>query len=185
MTTKNLKGLRGFLIDAPEPGRLRGIRDGAILIEDGVIAASGPYDEVRRSPGAESLRWQHSPEAVIIPGLADFQPAWNHGVSFSLFTQNSETGRYILIAVLAVISAAVAVMAWKAAHRLSAIAYGLVLAGALGNLVDRVRFGAVFDFLFLHLGRTPLFVCNLPDIAISAGVLLLFAEALLERPRKA
>jgi guanine deaminase len=71
VTTKNLKGLRGFLIDAPEPGRLRGIRDGAVLIEEGVIAASGPYDEVRRAPGAESVRWQHSSEAVIIPGLID------------------------------------------------------------------------------------------------------------------
>lgn len=71
MTTKNLKGLRGFLIDAPEPGRLRGVRDGAILIEDGVIAATGSYDEVRRTPGAELVRWQHSSEAVIIPGLID------------------------------------------------------------------------------------------------------------------
>ncbi len=71
MTMKNLKGLRGFLIDAPEPGKLRGIRDGAVLIEDGVIAAAGPYDEVRRTPDAELVRWQHSSEAVIIPGLID------------------------------------------------------------------------------------------------------------------
>jgi signal peptidase II len=119
--------------------------------------------------------------AAIIPGLADFEPAWNHGVSFGLLIQNSDTGRYVLMAVLAAISAAVAAMAWRATARLSVIAYGLILGGALGNLIDRVRFeGAVFDFLFLHLGRTPLFVCNLPDIAISAGVVLLFAEALLE-----
>lgn len=68
---RNLKGLRGFLIDAPEPGRLRGLRDGAILVEDGLIAAAGPFEEVRRAPGAADLRWQHSPEAVIIPGLID------------------------------------------------------------------------------------------------------------------
>jgi guanine deaminase len=71
VTTKNLKGLRGFLIDAPKPDRLRGIRDGAILIEDGMIAAAGPFDEVRRMPEAAMVRWQHSPEAVIIPGLID------------------------------------------------------------------------------------------------------------------
>ncbi len=69
--TRNLKGIRGFLIDSPEPGHLRGIRDGAILIDDGLIASVGPYDEVRRAPGAESVRWQHSSEAVIIPGLVD------------------------------------------------------------------------------------------------------------------
>ena len=117
---------------------------------------------------------------TLIPGLADFYPAWNRGVSFSLFTQNSEMGRTLLMAVLALISAAVALMAWRAENRLSAIAYGLILGGALGNLIDRARFGgAVFDFLSLHLGATPLFICNLPDIAISAGVVLLFVEALL------
>jgi signal peptidase II len=121
---------------------------------------------------------------TLIAGLADFEPAWNRGVSFSLFTQNSDTGRYLLMAALAAISAVVAVMAWRAAHRLSAFAYGLILGGALGNLIDRARFGAVFDFLSLHLGSRPLFICNWPDIAISAGVVLLFAEALLElRPR--
>lgn len=73
MTTKLSKGLRGFLIDAPEPGRLRGIRDGAVWIEDGVIAAVGPFDDVRRTPGAERIQWQHSPEAVIIPGLIDLR----------------------------------------------------------------------------------------------------------------
>ena len=71
MLTKNLKGLRGFLIDAPAPGQLRGVRDGALLIEDGLIAAAGSFDEVRRAPGAETVRWQHAPEAVIIPGLVD------------------------------------------------------------------------------------------------------------------
>lgn len=71
--TRNLKGLRGFLIDAPEPGRLRGLRDGAVLIEDGLIAASGSFGDVRRAPGAERVRWQHSPEAVIIPGLIDLR----------------------------------------------------------------------------------------------------------------
>jgi lipoprotein signal peptidase len=42
----------------------------------------------------------------------------------------------------------------------------------------------VFDFLSLHLGSVPLFICNLPDIAISAGVVLLFAEAFLESRRR-
>jgi guanine deaminase len=69
--SRNLKGLRGFLIDAPEPGQFRGVRDGAILVEDGLIAAAGPFDEVRRAPGAEHVRWLHSPEAVLIPGLID------------------------------------------------------------------------------------------------------------------
>lgn len=71
MLGKTTKGLRGFLIDAPAPGRLRGVRDGALLIEDGAIIAAGPWDDVRRLPEAQGLTWQHSPEAVIIPGLID------------------------------------------------------------------------------------------------------------------
>jgi signal peptidase II len=122
--------------------------------------------------------------AVLVPGLADFHHAWNRGVSFSLLTQDSNTGRYLLMALLAVISIGVAVMAWRATTRLAALGYGVILGGALGNLADRALYGgAVFDFLYLHLGATPLFVCNFADIAISAGVVLLVAESLLVRPQ--
>jgi signal peptidase II len=91
----------------------------------------------------------------------------------------------VLMALTAAVSVGAAVMVWLATHRLSAVAYGLVLGGGLGNLIDRARFGAVFDFLSLHLGGLPLFVCNLPDIAISAGFVLWFAQALLARPKTA
>ena len=120
---------------------------------------------------------------VIIPGLADFQPAWNRGISFSLFVQNSATGWHLLVALLAVISIVVAVAMWRATSRLAAMGFALILGGALGNLRDRVlNDGAVFDFLALHLGGLPLFVCNLPDIFITAGAVLLFLDMLLEKP---
>ena len=120
---------------------------------------------------------------VLIPGLADFRPAWNRGVSFSLFVQDSTLGWHLLVALLAVISAVVAVLMWRASSKLAAMGYALILGGALGNLRDRVLYdGAVFDFLALHLGAMPLFVCNLPDIFISAGALLLFLDMVLEKP---
>ena len=119
---------------------------------------------------------------ALIPGLADFRPTFNRGVSFSLFVQSSDTGRYFLIGVLAAISIVVAVMAWRAATALTAAGFGLVLGGALGNLWDRVFYGAVFDFLAVHLGNLPLFVCNFSDIAISVGVMLLFLDSLLRKP---
>jgi signal peptidase II len=116
--------------------------------------------------------------AVLIPGLADFRPAWNNGVSFSLLAQDTATGRYLLIALLSVVTAGVLVVMWRATSRLSSAGLGLIAGGAMGNLLDRIRYeGAVFDFLALHLGRMPLFVCNLPDIFISAGVVLLVLEA--------
>jgi signal peptidase II len=117
--------------------------------------------------------------AVLIPGLLDFAQAWNRGISFSLLSQSGDTGRYVLIAALAVVAIGVGILAWRAANSLAAMGYGLIVGGALGNLVDRSFHGAVFDYLFVHLGRMPLFVCNFPDIAISAGVILIVAENLL------
>ena len=123
---------------------------------------------------------------ILIPGLADLHPAWNRGISFGLMAQDSQTGRYLLIGFLSVVAAVVAVMAWRAVSTLSAAGYGLVLGGAIGNLMDRVRFeGAVFDFLFLHLGRLPLFVCNLPDIFISAGFIFLVLDIMAAKPADA
>jgi signal peptidase II len=114
----------------------------------------------------------------LIADLADFTPALNRGVSFSLFVQNTERGRYLLMAVLGVIVVGVLVAAWQSRDRLNAAAFGLVLGGAAGNLLDRLFYGGgVFDFLALHLGSVPLFVCNFSDIAISAGVLLLIIES--------
>jgi signal peptidase II len=114
---------------------------------------------------------------VLIPRLADFRPEWNSGISFSLFAQTSMPGRYLLMALLSGLSILVALMLWRAPTKLAAAGYGLVLGGALGNLLDRVLHGgAVFDFLALHIGRMPLFVCNLPDIAISAGFVLLVLD---------
>jgi signal peptidase II len=123
---------------------------------------------------------------VLIPGLADFRPAWNRGVSFSLFVQDSALGWHLLVALLALISAGVAVLMWRAPSRLAAMGFALILGGALGNLRDRLLYdGAVFDFLALHLAAMPLFVCNLPDIFISVGVALVLVDSFLEKPKGA
>jgi signal peptidase II len=123
---------------------------------------------------------------VLIPGLADFRPAWNRGVSFSLFVQDSALGWHLLVVLLAVISAVVAVLMWRAPNRLAAVSLALILGGALGNLRDRLLYdGAVFDFLSLHLDSVPLFVCNLPDIFISAGAVLLLLDSIFEKSKSA
>ncbi len=118
---------------------------------------------------------------VLVSGLADFRPTFNRGVSFGLLTPDGPTGRLLLIALLVALSLFVAVMAWRATTRLSSIGFGLILGGALGNLINRLINGGVFDFLALHLGKMPLFICNFADVVISAGVIVLFAEALLTK----
>jgi signal peptidase II len=126
------------------------------------------------------------PARMLIPGLADFRPAWNRGISFSLFVQDTALGWHLLVALLLVISAVVAVAMWRTTSGLAAMGFALILGGALGNVLDRIRYdGAVFDFLALHLGQMPLFVCNLPDIFISVGAVLVVLDSLLEKPRDA
>ena len=118
---------------------------------------------------------------VLISGLADFSPTFNRGVSFGLLTPDGPAGRHLLIALLVGISLFVGVMAWRASTRLSSIGFGLILGGALGNLVNRLINGGVFDFLALHLGKMPLFICNFADMVITAGVIALFVEALFAK----
>ena len=67
----NLFGIRGFLIDAPEFGTLRGCKRGAIIVENGHIAEVGEYDDVRRVPKGRSIRWEDRPAVAIFPGLID------------------------------------------------------------------------------------------------------------------
>jgi signal peptidase II len=123
------------------------------------------------------------PDAVLIPGLLDFHHAWNRGVSFSLLWQDTDRGSLLLSLFLAAIVIVLGAMAWRAKDALSALGLGLIIGGALGNLYDRVAYRAVFDFLFLHLGRMPLFVCNIADIPITLGVLCLVGEAFkLQKP---
>ncbi len=65
------KGLRGFLIDTPTPGTVRGVRDGALLIEDGKILDAGEYERIKNLPEAKGLIWHHGEASVILPGLID------------------------------------------------------------------------------------------------------------------
>ncbi len=71
MATDNLFGIRGFLIDAPKFGALRGERDGALIVEHGRIAAVGTYDDLRRSERGAKIEWREPGLAAVFPGLID------------------------------------------------------------------------------------------------------------------
>ena len=106
---------------------------------------------------------------------------WNPGVSFGLLRADTPTGRWILVAFAAAVVAALAWWARRAQRPLTGVALGLVMGGAIGNnLIDRVRFGAVADFLDFHALFFP-WVFNVADSAISIGVVLLLLDAFLQR----
>jgi signal peptidase II len=103
----------------------------------------------------------------------------NVGVSMGMFTAESDAGRWMLVAVTGTIAAVVAVWIAREKQRADVVALGLVLGGALGNIVDRIRFGYVVDFLHFFWGDKSFWVFNVADAAISCGVLLLLLRAFL------
>jgi signal peptidase II len=91
---------------------------------------------------------------------------------------------YALIALTALIASVVAVWLWREKNRQDVLGLGLILGGALGNILDRVRFGHVVDFADLHFGAfRPFLVFNIADAAITIGVLILLFRALLVRDK--
>ena len=109
----------------------------------------------------------------------------NTGVSMGLLNAQSELGRWLLVALTTAIAAFVTFWMWREKRRDDAVALSLVLGGALGNILDRVRLGYVVDYADLHFGEVhPFLVFNVGDAAITIGVLLLLVRALLTRDRK-
>jgi signal peptidase II len=110
----------------------------------------------------------------------------NTGVSLGLLSADGELGRWMLVVGTAAIATFVGIWLWKEKRRDDAAALALILGGALGNIVDRVRYGYVVDFADLHFGEwRPFLVFNVGDAAITIGVLLLLVRALLMREGKA
>ena len=111
----------------------------------------------------------------------------NHGISLGMFQASSDAMRWVLVAVTAAIAVGVAVWITREEKRGDQIALGMVLGGALGNILDRVRHGYVVDFADLHFGDfRPFFIFNVADAAISIGVVILLLRAFLvkERPKE-
>ena len=123
--------------------------------------------------------------------LPFFNLTWveNYGVSLGLFTAKSELGRWLLIAMTGAIASVVAVWLWRERNRQDAFGLGLILGGAVGNILDRIRFGHVVDFADLHFTLPsgsdfrPFLVFNVADAAITIGVLILLFRALLVREK--
>jgi signal peptidase II len=119
--------------------------------------------------------------------LPFFNLTWteNRGVSMGFLTATTNLARWLLVGLTAAIATGVLVWILREKNRGDAIALSFVLGGALGNIVDRVRYGYVADFLDLHIGEwRPFLIFNVADAAITIGVLLLLVRALLTREKK-
>lgn len=164
----------------PLPPRHRGLGltiASLILIFDQIIKYIVTVPLQLESRGDEGLE--------LVPFFA-LRWVENRGVSMGFLTADTDMARWMLVLLTAAISLFVAAWMWRERARQDMFALGLVLGGAIGNIIDRVRLGFVIDYADLHFGEwRPFLVFNLADAAITIGVLILLARALLLREKDA
>lgn len=118
------------------------------------------------------------PPMTLTP-FFDLIMVWNRGISFGLFAKGDAWHSLLLSALALLIVAVLLVWLKAAASRWTAAGIGMIIGGAVGNVVDRARFGAVADFFSLHAGPYYWPAFNVADSAICLGVALLCVESML------
>lgn len=125
------------------------------------------------------------PRVIEVTPFFNLVLAWNRGISFSLFHMEGAAGPWILAAVALAIVVGLAWWLHRTHRPWPAVGAGLVMGGAVGNVVDRLVHGAVVDFLDFHLAGWHWPAFNLADSAITVGVFLLVIDGLFGPPEKA
>lgn len=116
-------------------------------------------------------------QPIEVTPFLDLSLVYNRGISYGLFQQDGELGRWFLVALKLAAAVLFAVWMARAPSRIVAASLGLLIGGALGNALDRVVYGAVIDFVSLHAAGWRWYVFNLADAAIVAGVAGLLYDA--------
>jgi signal peptidase II len=115
--------------------------------------------------------------AVIVAPFFAIVRAWNTGVSFSMFNNYGIKGVYMLSGVALIIVAMLLKWLKDEKNNVIRVALGLIIGGALGNVLDRIRLGAVFDFLDFHIGQYHWPAFNMADsfICVGAGIVIVYS----------
>ena len=138
-------------------------------------------DQLTKAIVAGPLQLQVVRQINVMP-IFDLTWTENYGISLGLLNASSETGRWLLVALTSAIAIRVAYWIGREKARWDKAALGMILGGALGNILDRTRHGYVVDFADLHFGGfRPFLVFNVGDAAISIGVVILLVRAFLVR----
>ncbi len=123
----------------------------------------------------------------LIPGFFNLVHVTNKGAAFSMFASvDSPLRHYFFVAVNSAAFLGLTIAAWKMRthHLLYRVSFAMIAAGAVGNLIDRLRFGAVIDFLDFYLGSYHWPAFNVADSAILVGVALLFVMNVIEMKKE-
>jgi signal peptidase II len=111
---------------------------------------------------------------VRLTPFLDLVLVWNRGISYGLFQQDGQLGQWLLLTLTAVAAALLWVWLTRSTSKVMVVSLALIIGGAVGNAIDRLAYGAVVDFVLLHLTTASFtfkwYVFNLADAAIVAGV---------------
>lgn len=139
-------------------------------------------DQITKSFALDALT--EPARGYVITPFLNFVPVWNRGVSFGLLSSDSPWGPWLLAGLSLVIVTVLAVWLRRITDQpLTALGIGMAIGGALGNVIDRVRFGAVFDFIDVHAAGWHFPAFNIADAGITLGVGLMLLDALLTPQR--
>ena len=117
---------------------------------------------------------------IEITSFFNLVKVYNYGVSFGMFDQMA-SGRVILSAIAIIITIILLIWLYRAKYTYLAIGLGLVIGGAIGNIIDRIRIGAVADFLDFHIMGYHWPAFNVADSAVFVGVLILLIDSFLQK----
>jgi signal peptidase II len=119
-----------------------------------------------------------SEKVIQLLPVFNFRMTWNFGISFSLFNSGEALTVKMLVALQLVITVALFWYMTRMDRRWMQLATGLIVGGAVGNIIDRILYGAVADFLDFHLGEWHFPTFNVADSCISIGVVLWLLDAI-------
>ncbi|GAN77884.1 signal peptidase II [Acidisphaera rubrifaciens] len=163
---------------APAPGRPARSHMALGLILGAVVLAA---DQASKFWILNVLDLRALGRVDLIPTLS-FTMVWNRGVTFGLLTGSGGLSRFILAGIALLVVGALFLWLRRAESALTAAAIGAIAGGAIGNVIDRLRFGAVVDFIHFHVGTWSWYVFNVADAAIVCGVAVLVLDGL--RPHR-
>jgi signal peptidase II len=124
-------------------------------------------------------------QPIAVTSFFDLVLVWNRGISYGLFQQSSEFGRWALTLFKLAAAVGLSIWAWRANEKILSLGLGLIAGGAVGNAIDRIYFGAVLDFAHFFWGSFSWYVFNIADAAIVVGVAVLMYDSFKPRPEKA
>ncbi len=142
-------------------------------------------DQLSKQWILQGLKLQDIGRVELLP-ILELVMVWNHGITFGIFNGSGLVGPLVLGAVALAIVIGLLIWLRKAETFWIAGSLGAIAGGAVGNVVDRVRYGAVVDFLHLHAGNWDPFryVFNIGDSAIVCGVAVLLIDGMLPSHRR-